>query len=103
MPFVRPTTSCWRTVSNPALLAEERDELELAVLDDVAAHDLQRRVAVLVERPGPERAVHLLRVGDRLAHGLAVLLAGLGERVERHLGGDVAIDGVGFGHRAVLL
>src|SRR4026209_2722903 len=80
-----------------ALLATEHGrELELSVLDDVAAHDLERGVAVLVEAPSAEHAVGLLRLGDCLNHRCAVLLSGAAQRIDGHAGCDVTVGRISF-------
>src|SRR6266540_2665796 len=101
MPLVSPRSSCWRTVVTTGtggerglFAAELGDELELAVLDRVAAHDGHGRVAVLGEVEGTERAVLGVVRLDRLDDGQAILLVAALDRVERDLRGDVAVDRV---------
>ena len=74
------------------LIAESFDEFELAVMNDVAAEPVQRRVAVGVERPGAQRTVKIL---DRQAGGddrRAIFLAGAMDRFQGHFRRFVAID-----------
>src|SRR5215210_1527994 len=67
-------------------------EHELAALDEVAAVERQRRVAIIVDLVGTEDALRLLGVEERL-DGLGAVAAALGDGVERRGHGLVAVDG----------
>src|SRR5882672_12053711 len=105
VPVVRPLMSCWRRISigRGLVLAQDGHERELAGLDGIAAHRPQRRVAVLVERPPAEGAVEVFDRQARGAHGVAVLLSGAADGLDRGLAALVAVDRVAFGELAVLL
>ena len=60
-----------------AVVAQHLHEFEVAVMDDAAAQFFQRRIAVFVERPGPQRPRKILRLPRRLENRRAVFHAGL--------------------------